>query len=521
MAETTTTWRDYRTCSPKQRLALDFLTRQGYFKNDEHRTRNLLYGGAGWGGKSHLLRTASYEILDVLRGLGFPNMWLTLYTNTYPNLADRHIRKYQDELGPFGRIRDSNIRGLHFEFNAEGLGGVYLRNVQDSNGNAKGKTKRGAESIGALIDESTELTYDQFTGILYTIRPDQNNVPFIPVCCTTNPDGPGHSWNKKIFHPKYRDLEHPFFRSSSPDSVFFIQALKQDNPAYALQKDVIDGRMSMIEDEDVRRARDEGAWDLYASGRFQMWKDKVHLFDEEELLEKFGIPTNMDFGEFLFYCHDFGFTAYTSLDYGTSIDSLSSYQLHLVDPHGNVWTVDRLAMSGMMLEQQSERIVEWEGQRLQRPPARRYCDPALLGRASEDQTKIRRIDRFRSLGVAMVPGINDRVSGASTVEWMLGYRRDPNNPDAVLRPPRWRISRSRCKAIGDMIQSLPRDAHNPEDVDPQGGANHDYDSSRYFLHTRFGASRVSADSLRMPTVHEFLSGLSQREEENEWGKLLT
>ncbi len=98
MAEITTTWRDYRTCSPKQRLALDFLTRQGYFKNDEHRTRNLLYGGAGWGGKSHLLRTASYEILDVLRGLGFPNMWLTLYTNTYPNLADRHIRKYQDEL---------------------------------------------------------------------------------------------------------------------------------------------------------------------------------------------------------------------------------------------------------------------------------------------------------------------------------------------------------------------------------------------------------------------------------------
>jgi len=121
----------------------------------------------------------------------------------------------------------------------------------------------------------------------------------------------------------------------------------------------------------------------------------------------------------------------------------------------------------------------------------------------------------------MVPGINDRVSGASTVEWMLGYRRDPNNPDAVLRPPRWRISRSRCKAIGDMIQSLPRDAHNPEDVDPQGGANHDYDSSRYFLHTRFGASRVSADSLRMPTVHEFLSGLRDREEENEWAKLLT
>jgi hypothetical protein len=357
MAEITTTWRDYRTCSPKQRIALDFLTKQGHFKNDKHRTRNLLYGGAGWGGKSHLLRTASYEILDVLRGLGFPNMWLTLYTNTYPNLADRHIRKYSDELGAFGRIRETSIRGLHFEFGMEGVGGVYLRNVQDSNGAAKGKTKRGAESIGALIDESTELTYDQFAGILYTIRPDMNNVPFIPVCCTTNPDGPGHSWNKSIFHPKYRDLSHPFFRANSPESVLFIQALKQDNPAYAQQKDVIDGRMAMISDEDVRRARDEGAWDLYASGRFQMWRDDVHFFNEDFFLEHWGIPRTMDFDEFLFYNHEFGFTAYTSLDYGTSPDSLSPYHLHLVAPDGSAWTVDRLAMCGMQLEQQAERIL--------------------------------------------------------------------------------------------------------------------------------------------------------------------
>jgi hypothetical protein len=127
------------------------------------------------------------------------------------------------------------------------------------------------------------------------------------------------------------------------------------------------------------------------------------------------------------------------------------------------------------------------------------------------------------MGLPMTPGINDRVSGAATVEWMLGYRRDPNNPDMVLRWPRWRILKSRCKEIGYMLQSLPRDPHNPEDVDPQGGANHDYDSSRYFLHTRFGASRMGSAPKTIITLREFFDEIADRgnEETQEWVKLMS
>lgn len=503
------TWRQYRTCSPKQNLALDFLTKQGAFRNDTERDRYLLYGGAGWGGKSHLLRTAGLEIGLVLRNLGFPNQWLTLFTATFPDLEDRHIRKFDAELEGFGEIRRSQKHGLHFKFNGEGLGGVYLRNIGEI-GKSR-KTKRGAESIGALIDESTEITYEQFSQqIMYQIRPGDLPIPFVPFLLATNPDGIGHLWNKKIFHPQYRDLDHPFFKSVSPKSVFFIQSLKSDNPAYLMQKEIIDARMAAIDDPDVRRARDEGAWDLYASGRFPVWKDSVHVFEDEDLLAFYQIPTSLSFEEFLNHCTEFGFRIYGSLDYGTSVDGCSAYYLHLEGPDQRVWTYAVLKMVGMGLEKQAETILKFEAGWAPSGVYLRYCDPALAGKAAESDNKLSRVKRFAAEGVVFRLAFNDRVEGAGSVDFMLQYRRDPNTLIQTTYP-RWRVAK-RCRDLIEEIPNLPRNPLNPEDVDPMNGIWHHYDSCRYFLHSRRRGSSINRNEIVLPNTPQWYDALAELRE---------
>lgn len=505
-------FRQYRTLSPKQRITLDFLFRMPPFDQTPHRQRFALYGGAGWGGKSYLLRTAAIETIWLLRDLGFPNKSVTIYTNTYPDLTDRHIRKFEEEFAGLGTIRETKVHGLHFQPAIPGVGVVYLRNIASDSG-AKMKSKRGAESVGAFVDELTELpSYEQFQAILYQTRPSSENLPFIPVLAATNPDGPGHGWVKSVFLPQYRDVEHPFFNGRSVDQCLYVQAFKHDNPAYEMQKEIIDAILQGSTDPDIRRARDEGAWDLYATGRFPMFREGLHGFDDDDLMSKWGIPTNVSYQEMLRMAHELGFELFSSLDFGTSVDSCSSYQVHLVDPDQNVWTADMLSMSGLSIPDQAEAILHFESKMA--PIKRRYCDPSLQGRVAEDQSGLTRIDKFRRCGVKFVPAINDRKEGAATIEELLWFRRgDGGRP---LSQPRWRIHKHRCRELLRQIGELPRDPRDPEDVDPMGGKWHHYDSARYGLHARFKNSKGPDKSqMLVPGSFAWVRALANQKERSE------
>lgn len=474
-------WRDYRNLSAKQRVMMDFITNQGPFAKSKRTQMYGLYGGAGWGGKSYLLRSAAFELNMVLRDAGCPNRWGVLYCDTYDNLKDRHIGKFEEEMQGVGVIQDTMKRGLHFKFHGEGLGGVYLRNLDTHH------SKRGSERAYALFDEITEVYYEQFANALYTIRPDSAKVPFIAVLGATNPDGVGHQWVKDIFHPRYRNLDHPFFRKRNPGDVFFVQALKQDNPAYAQQKEIIDAIMAGLSDEDIRAARDDGSWDLYASGRFNMFRESIHCFEWSDLYRQFGIPEDVPPEELVRNASGFGFKIYSSLDYATSMNAVSAYLAHLVDPKERLWTFGRLSMVGKQLESQAEEILEFEkGLSIER----RYADPSINGKAAEDQSGLTRRSKFARLGLRFSLAINDRVEGASTCASLLYWKPHPNGVGLIVEPKARFLRRQAHGRFGvpeliREIPNLPRDRHNPEDVDPQGGANHWYDSWRYMAHTRY------------------------------------
>ena len=425
-----------------------------------------------------------------LRDRGFPNKWGILYCQTYDDLTDRHIMKFKEEFQGIGEVRETRDYGLHVRFHGEGLGGIYLRNLVST------RTKRGAERAYALFDELTEISYQQFYHALYTIRPSGEALPYVAVGAATNPDGLGHLWVKSLFVPEFRDMGHIFFKHYSVKDVFYVQALKNDNPAYADNKEIIDSRLGMTEDEDIRRARDEGSWDLYASGRFSMFKANdyrrygmdpsvnVHGFYWEELYSRFGIPEEITPAELINNAEAFGFEIIGSLDYGTSPTSVSAYLEYLVDPNNNPWYFRQVGMVGMQLPDQAQKILAVQGNAVVKT---RYADPSIGGRAAEGQHRLTRQEDFRQRGVRFELAINDRVEGWSTCASMLHYEQRDGQ---VVRAPRCRFlfpdgNGYGVPALIEQIPNMPRDPMNAEDVAKMGGIWHWGDSWRYGLHTRF------------------------------------
>jgi hypothetical protein len=420
-----------------------------------------------------------------LRDRGYVNPWGVLYCSTYPLLRERHLNKFQREYRGMGVMKETRDEGLHFKWAGEGMGGVRFRNLGDDSDSGGGA--RGSENLFGLFDELTEFNYEAFSNALYTIRPDSSGVPYVAIGAATNPDGKGHGWVKKIFVPGYQDTDQPFFGNGarSVDQVLYVPAKKEDNPAYVEQKEVVDAIMAGIEDPDIRAARESGSWDLYAGGRFPMFRMSVHGCSYEDLYDHYGIHRSIRFEDFLKNAQTWGFSVEGSLDYATSLLSVSAYLLHLIGPDNFVWTFARLKMIGLELERQAEEILKFE-KMLGLSVDRRYADPAIWSKAAEDKRGPTRVTRFRDCGVRFKKASNNRVEGAATCASLLLYRADDQG--RVLSPPRAHIfKRDGVYGAPELlaeIPDLPRDPDNQEDVDPADGKWHWYDSWRYQLHTR-------------------------------------
>lgn len=477
-ALTTKGFREYRTYSRKHCIGSDFLTNRGpIFSKRPTKMPFLLIGGAGGGGKTYFNRSMAFELNMDLRNRGFPDAWGVIACDTYPNLRDRYIDKLKKEFQGLGEFANTQDRGYHFRFYGEGMGGVYLRNLDA--GVKEGR--RGAEYDWGGGEEITDWNYEQFEKFIYTLR-SPRPLPYNARFFNCNPDGIGHQWVKELFVPEYRDLENPFFEIVSPENFLYVPMRLEDNALYEVLKDQLEANIALIRDPNKRRARRLGDWDIYGSGRFSMFRESVHRFTWEDLFRWYGIPEGLTIERFLQTARQYGFEIYTSLDYGTSVNSISAYLFHLVGPDGRVWTFREEAMIGHEAEAQAKLILGFEKGI---PVRSRIADPAIGQRKQNDKDKGGPTieERFRRNKVSFLLGSNERVQGAATVAAAL-YFEENEATQQVTKAPMWRIHTS-CKKLLTMIPGLPRDPLNPEDVFSNDGANHWYDSARYFLHTRF------------------------------------
>lgn len=254
-------WVTERSLTKKQINALELCVSKENAKT--------LYGGAGFGGKSHLLRASCVFFAGLYAQLGFPGQVGMLVCKDYPSLQDRHHAALERELGHLGTIRAKHrLYGLCFEFHDPALGALRLRNADNSDG------YRGTENAYVLVDELTELESHIMGDLLYCLR-SPLALPFKPLLAASNPDGIGYSWVKKLWIDK--DFTGENF---DPKDFGFVQALPQDNPNYKVSN--YDQTLNSLP-EWKRKARLYGLWDVPAGARFPQLKDEVHRFNREDI----------------------------------------------------------------------------------------------------------------------------------------------------------------------------------------------------------------------------------------------
>ncbi len=474
-------WREERSSTVPQRLFLDALTAQGAFSHlrTANQARNLttgkiipgqydpatpfvLYGGAGFGGKSYGLRTATLELNGQLALEGCPGQWGCLMTSTYESLKDRHLDKLTREMSHVGRIQRTGIQGLRFKFHDPKLGGFYLRNADDPD------KYRGGEWAWLLFDELTETLRLQYDMILYPLR-SSTRLPFKAFGAASNPDGQGHGWVKGLWIERDFSDEHEL---TLPENYIFIPAKATDNPAF---DSTIEAKLRGNKDPVLVKARWEGSWDLNLGGRFPQFSRQVHGFDWVDFEAEYGDGCHS--WQDLLQNEDL-FQIFGSFDYGTSEESAASYHLHAVDWKRRVWTFGELYMQGVFLDEQARRIAEFEREykvKIQR----RYCDPSLRGR---DDKGISRWTKFRDRGLLFMLGNNDRLEGWASLDAFLWYERGPGG--GFLSAPQWRIHRE-ARHLIRQLASAPRDDRNMEDVSHKYRDDHALDDVRYFIHSHF------------------------------------
>lgn len=234
------------------------------------RTARVLYGGAGFGGKSYFARAAAVGIcLKLADHYGVRAPRVILARQTYNDLRDNHHSNFELEWGHLGKVYQNHKQyGYSFVFHNPKRGAILFRNAQDK-GLARG---RGKEVHAVILDESTQFTVEDFSNALYNARA---LAPFNPVLLLSNPDGVGFAWHRGLWRPHLPEsvrltpyLEGaPFVGLSNPLDFRFVRALPQDNPLWGEQGHVFLASVASLPPH-IREARLKGLWNAPEGARW-------------------------------------------------------------------------------------------------------------------------------------------------------------------------------------------------------------------------------------------------------------
>ena len=223
------------------------------------KAKQVFYGGAAGGGKSHSIRWDAIAFC-----LENPGLDAYLFRRTLGELEDNHIRKIQAEIPPeLGKWNENRKR---FEFyNKAGINMCYCEKETDV------LRYQGAEIHWLGVDEAAHLTEYQLTYLRSRVRlgswkPNPKHTHLLPrIVYGSNPGGPGHQFLKSTFidpaPPQTYFYDSSMADLKNPDDKgwlsIYIPARMSDN--LYLDKSYA-GQFRALSPE-LARALTEGDWD--------------------------------------------------------------------------------------------------------------------------------------------------------------------------------------------------------------------------------------------------------------------
>lgn len=449
----------------------------------------VLAGGAGYGGKSYLLRAAAVHHCLWLARRGFTHP-VYFWSASYGSLKDRHFTRMVEEWGEWGKIVGNHQQfGLSFVFHDPRIPPILFRNLDDPN------KRRGAEGAAGFLDETTEISAAAWGACNYLIRAPGPEV--LPILTATNPDGVGHVWVKETWRPHLsaEGRLSPHRLGIDPAAHIYVPFLPTDNPTY---DEATFTAMIAHLPEHIRRARREGSWDAPEGARFRALSAETHRF---RMADRFpaGIPES--------------WPVVLGIDYGLRSPYACLWLAY--DGDGDAYVYREDYQEGLTADQQAARIVQRTpvGERV----TEAYLDSAMWAqfpdhlRTPERTPEISAADLYAAafaaasnLPATLTPGDKrSRVHGLATLDKYLG--RDNGYPDLWIEEgctALWLELSGATFKQGGWLRELS------EDIDERA-PDHAIDALRYALHTRGYKARVVLDG-QLPDSATYLRNLAEQ-----------
>ena len=420
----------------------------------------LLYGGAGGGGKSRWARAEA-----VLLCLRVPGVRVVIFRRTFKDLQRSVVMELRKEIPR--QLATYNKTDHEFKFaNGSILELGHLQRETDLD------KYQGAEYQLVVFEEATHFTLDQYLYLKSRLRTAgdlRDRLQAIGLrprmIATANPGGVGHNWVKARFVDPVASgtvfRTRPSAEEPNPGTRCYIPARATDNPS--LNPEYHDLLNALPENR--RKAMRDGDWNILDGVRFAGWREGAHVIDPGEL------PIPMLTGQKVI-CVDYGFSA--------PFAAVWLCKLHddLVVAYREVYGTELTAV------QQAELIrdlsAEEEAETGDKIPI--VMDPAMWRRqdASAHKTLDPNAppvgspahDYQRVLNRTPHKGVNARTHGWNLLDEKLRIRPEDGLPRFLVY--------SSCRDLIRTLPSLPRDRRNPEDVDTTT-EDHLADALRYGL----------------------------------------
>ena len=453
------------------------------------RARQILFGGAVGGGKSHALRWDCIAFCCENPGLqGY------IFRRSLPELESNHIQQIKKELPTeLGSFSESRKR---FEFyNGSYIQFQYLERDSDCD------RIQGAEIHFAGVDEAGQLSAYQLGYIKSRLRLggyEPKQTQYLPrLVMTANPGGISHNFLKALYidpsppETYFYDVTmiDPRNKSDKGWLSMYIPSRMEDNkfidPNYGAS-------LSGLPFE-LARALREGDWDLVVGSFFgDVFRRDRHVIKPFEIPEHWVRFRSFDWGSTKPFCVGWYTVAQQSDDYpdGALIKYREWYGAAGPD-RGLKLTAEEVAQ-GIKSREGYERI-DYS-----------VADPSIWKWESGPSIG----ERMAKLGVRFRRADNSRVAGWDQIrQRLIG---EDNTPMLYL-----------FETCTDLIRTLPlmqHDQHRPEDINTKQ-EDHAVDELRYSAMSRSyqrPIPEMEEDIFRPPTIDEMMAGLDNAKPYKTW-----